>query len=143
MNILGFNSSGNQTSVSIMIDMEVNSFKCSHERKKRPDWRMFLDKVGVNREIQLKDIDVFAFLDCQSSYTATRTIASYLKGIATALEKPLFVIDDNTEIELDSSDVVKLAKEKFLNANSNVDKFHPSLANPSYSLDTKYKKIND
>ena len=143
MNILGFHSSGNQTSVSIMIDMEVNSFKCSHERKERPDWRMFLDKVGVNREIQLKDIDVFAFLDCQSSYTATRTIASYLKGIATALEKPLVVIDDNSEIELDSSDVVKLAKEKFLNANSNVDQFHPSLANPSYSLDTKYKKIND
>ena len=143
MNILGFHSSGNQTSVSIMIDKEVNSFNCSHERKERPDWRMFLDKVGVNRDIQLKDIDVFAFLDCQSSYTATRTIASYLKGIATALEKPLIVIDDNTEIELDSSDVVKLAKEKFLNANSNVDQFHPSLANPSYSLDTKYKKIND
>ena len=143
MNILGFHSSGNQTSVSIMIDMEVNSFNCSHERKERPDWIMFLDKVGVNREIQLKDIDVFAFLDCQSSYTATRTIASYLKGIATALEKPLVVIDDNSEIELDSSDVVKLAKEKFLNANSNVDKFHPSLANPSYSVDTKYKKIND
>ena len=143
MNILGFHSSGNQTSVSIMIDMEVNSFNCSHERKERPDWTMFLDKVGVNREIQLKDVDVFAFLDCQSSYTATRTIASYLKGLATALKKPLIVIDDNTEIELDSSDVVKLAKEKFLNANSNVDQFHPSLANPSYYLDTKYKKIND
>ena len=65
MNILGFHSSGNQTSISIMIDMEVNSFNCSHERKERPDWRMFLDKVGVNRDIQLKDIDVFAFLDCE------------------------------------------------------------------------------
>ena len=43
MNILGFHSSGNQTSVSIMIDMEVNSFNCSHERKERPDWIMFLD----------------------------------------------------------------------------------------------------
>ena len=143
MNILGFQSSGDQTSVSIMIGEEINSFNYSHNRKDRPNWDMFLENIGINNQIQLQDIDIFAFADCQGSYTATRTIASYLKGMAIALEKPLIAIKDNNKIPINSSDVVKLAKEKFLNANSKAEQFHPNLVNPSYSLDTKYKKIND
>ena len=143
MNILGFQSSGDQTSVSIMIGEEINSFYYSHNRKDRPNWNMFLENIGINNQIQLQDIDIFAFADCQGSYTATRTIASYLKGMAIALEKPLIAIEDNNKIPINSSDVVKLAKEKFLNANSKVEQFHPNLVNPSYALDTKYKKIND
>tara|TARA_Y100000766_G_C18520608_1_gene418724 strand:+ start:169 stop:600 length:432 start_codon:yes stop_codon:yes gene_type:complete len=143
MNILGFQSSGDQTSVSIMIGEEINSFNYSHNRKDRPNWDMFLENIGIKNQIQLQDIDIFAFADCQGSYTATRTIASYLKGMAIALEKPLIAIEDNNKIPINSSDAVKLAKEKFLNANSKVEQFHPNLVNPSYSLDTKYKKIND
>ena len=143
MNILGFQSSGDETSVSIMIGEEINSFNYSHDRKERPKWNMFLENIGIHSQTQLQDIDLFAFADCQASYTATRTIASYLKGMAIGLEKPLIAIEDNNELTIDSSDVVKLAKEKFLKANSNVKQFHPNLANPSYSLDTKYKKIND
>jgi hypothetical protein len=143
MNILGFQSSGDETSVSIMIDEEINSFNYSHDRKERPKWNMFLENIGIHSQTQLQDIDLFAFADCQGSYTATRTIASYLKGMAIGFEKPLIAIEDNNELTIDSSDVVKLAKEKFLKANSNVEQFHPNLANPSYSSDTKYKKIND
>ena len=104
---------------------------------------MFLENIGIHSQTQLQDIDLFAFADSQASYSATRTIASYLKGMAIGLEKPLIAIEDNNELTIDSSDVVKLAKEKFLTANSNVDQFNPNLANPSYSLDTKFKKIND
>ena len=85
MYILGFQSSGDQTSVSIMIGEEINSFNYSHNRKDRPNWDMFLENIGINNQIQLQDIDIFAFADCQGSYTATRTIASYLKGMAIAL----------------------------------------------------------
>ena len=143
MNILGFQSSGDETSVSMMNGEEINSFNYSHDRKKRPNWNMFLENVGIQNQKQLKDIDLFAFADCQGSYTATRTIASYLKGMAIGFGKPLIAIEDNNEFTIDSSDVVKLAKDKFLKANSNIEQFHPNLANPSYSLDTKYKKIND
>ena len=119
MNILGFQSSGDETSVSIMIGEEINSFNYSHDRKERPKWNMFLENIGIHSQTQLQDIDLFAFADCQGSYTATRTIASYLKGMAIGFEKPLIAIEDNNELTIDSSDVVKLAKEKFLKANSN------------------------
>ena len=88
MNILAMQSSGDQTSVSVMLDEEINSFSLTHARKDRPDWDMFLSNVGFKRDFELKDIDLFAFGNSQNSYTATRTIASYMKGIAVALLHP-------------------------------------------------------
>ena len=48
MNILAFQSSGDQTSVSIMLDDEINSFNYKHNRKDRPNWNMFLENIGLN-----------------------------------------------------------------------------------------------
>ena len=61
MNILAMQSSGDQTSVSVMLDEEINSFSLTHARKDRPDWDMFLFNVGFKRDFELKDIDLFAF----------------------------------------------------------------------------------
>ena len=128
MNSLGFKSSGDETSLSIMIGEDINSFNDYHDRKERPKWNIFLENIGIHSQTQLQDIDLFAFADCQGSYTATRTIASYLKGMAIGFEKPLIAIEDNNELTIDTSDFVKLAKEQFLKDNSNVEQFHPNLA---------------
>ena len=143
MNILGFQSSGDETSVSIMIGEEINSFNYSHDRKERPKWNMFLENIGIHRQIQLQDIDLFAFADCQNSYTATRLIASYFKGLATAFNKPLIVVDDQTNKDFEADSVVKHAKEIFLSNSLKSKIFDPQNANPSYAKDIKFKKINE
>ena len=94
MNILGMKSTGDQTSVSVMLSDEINSFLISHERKDRPNWEFLLSNIGHKKNFNLDEIDLFAFADCQNSYTATRLIASYLKGLATALGKPLIIVKD-------------------------------------------------
>ena len=134
MNILGFQSSGDETSVSIMIGEEINSFNYSHDRKERPKWNIFLENIGIHRQIQLQDIDLFAFADCQNSYTATRLIASYFKGLATAFNKPLIVVDDQTNKDFEADSVVKHAKEIFL---SNSLKSKMSVSYTHLTLPTK------
>ena len=136
-------SSGDKTSVSVMLDDEINSFSLSHARKDRPNWDMFLQNIGLDRNFELKDIDLFAFGNSQNSYTATRSIASYMKGIAVALGKPLVVIDENSEDEFQADTVAKLAKEKFLSSDPQDKAFDPNYANPSYSEDLNFKKLNE
>ena len=142
MNILGMKSTGDHTSISVMLGDEINSFLISHERKERPNWEHLLSNIGYKKHFILDDIDLFAFADCQNSYTATRLIASYLKGLATALGKPLIVVKDlNNNFEADS--VVKHAKEIFLTNSLKSKIFDPQNANPSYAKDIKFKKINE
>ena len=141
MNILAMQSSGDQTSVSVMLDEEINSFSLTHARKDRPDWDMFLSNVGFKRDFELKDIDLFAFANSQNSYTATRTIASFMKGIALAIDKPLIVITDKGEV-FDAAEVAKEAKQNFLASGSDHKKFDPNLANPTYD-ETNFKKLDE
>ena len=136
-------SSGDKTSVSVMLNEEINSFTLSHARKDRPNWDMFLSNIGLNRNFELKDIDLFAFGNSQNSYTATRSIASYMKGIAVALGKPLIVIDENYQDEFQADTIAKLAKEKFLSLDSQDKILDPNFANPSYSEDLNFKKLNE
>ena len=143
MNILALQSSGDQTSISVMIDMEIVSFNYSHERKDRPNWNMFLENVGLNSTFTLQDIDLFAYSNCQVSYTATRTIASFLKGVAVALNKPLLAIDDDNEKQFDSSEIIKIAKDQFSQSDKKSDSFNPATENPSYSTKNNFKKINE
>ena len=143
MNILGMKSTGDQTSISVMLGQEINSFLISHNRKDRPNWEFLLSNIGYKKNFYLDEVDLFAFADCQNSYTATRLIASYLKGLATALEKPLIVVEDINNNDFDADSVVKNAKEIFLNNTKDNQIFDPQNANPSYSQDTKFKKINE
>jgi tRNA A37 threonylcarbamoyladenosine modification protein TsaB len=41
----------------------------------------------------MDDIDIFAYANDEGSYTATRSVASFLKGISSALNKPLVIVD--------------------------------------------------
>ena len=143
MKVLAINSSGDRTSISVILDDEINSFTMSHERKDRPNWDMFLDYAGHNQIFTLKEIDLFAFGNNQNSYTATRTIASYLKGLAIALEKPLISIDCLSEDDIKADDIALKAKDKFIKADSKKDIFDPAKANPSYKEDLKFKKIHE
>jgi tRNA A37 threonylcarbamoyltransferase TsaD len=142
MKVLAMNSSGDRTSISVLLDDEINSFTMSHERKERPNWDMFLDYVGHNQTFTLKEIDLFAFGNNQNSYTATRTIASYLKGLAIALERPLMSIDCTSD-DIESDDIAMIAKEKYTKADYRKDLFDPAQANPSYKEDLKFKKIHE
>ena len=142
MNILGMKSTGDQTSVSVMLGDEINSFLICHERKDRPNWEFLLSNIGHKKNFNSDEIDLFAFADCQNSYTATRLIASYLKGLATALGKPLIVVKDLSN-NFEADFVVKNAKEIFLKNTKDNKLFDPQNANPSYSQDTKFKKINE
>ena len=141
MNVLAIKSSGDHTSISVILNQEINTFSMSHERKERPDWELFLSSIGHNKTFKLKDIDLFAFANSQNSYTATRTIASFMKGIAVAIDKPLIVITDKGEV-FDAAEVAKEAKQNFLASGSNHKKFDPNLANPTYD-ETNFKKLDE
>lgn len=141
MNVLAIKSSGDHTSVSVILNDDINTYSMSHERKERPDWNLFLSNVGYKKSFNLEDIDIFAFANSQNSYTATRTVATFLKGMAVGLEKPLIVINDNSEV-LDADEVAKKAKQTFLASGSDRKKFDPNLANPTYD-ETNFKKLNE
>ena len=55
MKILAMESSGDKTSVSVMLDEEINSFTLSHARKDRPNWDMFLDNIGHKKIFNLSE----------------------------------------------------------------------------------------
>jgi len=143
MKVLAMKSSGDRTSVSVMLNDEINSFSMMHERKERPNWEMFLDNIGLNQTFTLKEIDVFAFANNQNSYTATRTIASYMKGLAVALNKPLISIEDELEDNLEPDSIAVKAKEIFEKKRNDNKEFDPRNANPSYKEDVKFKKLNE
>lgn len=137
MNVLAIKSSGDHTSVSVILNDDINTYSMSHERKERPDWNLFLSNVGYKKSFNLEDIDIFAFANSQNSYTATRTVATFLKGMAVGLQKPLIAINDEVEV-LDADEVAKKAKQTFLASGSDRKKFDPNLANPTYH-ETNFK----
>ena len=139
MKILAIKSSGDRTGISLMLNDEINSFTMDHDRKDRPNWDMFLENIGHKKIFNLSEIDLFAFENNQNSFTATRIAASYLKGIATALKKPLISIEDNLDIE----ELVIIAKEKFLSAEDAHKRFDPKNVNPTYEEDIKFRKLNE
>ena len=139
MKILAIKSSGDRTGISLMLNDEINSFTMDHDRKDRPNWDMFLDNIGHKKIFNLSEIDLFAFENNQNSFTATRITASFLKGIATALNKPLISIENNLDIE----ELVIIAKEKFLSAEDAHKRFDPKNVNPTYEEDIKFRKLNE
>ena len=139
MKILAIKSSGDRTGISLMLNDEINSFTMDHDRKDRPNWDMFLDNIGHKKIFNLSEIDLFAFENNQNSFTATRIAASFLKGVATALKKPLILIEDNLDIE----ELVIIAKEKFLSAEDADKRFDPKNVNPTYEEDIKFRKLNE
>ena len=139
MKILAIKSSGDRTGISLMLNDEINSFTMDHDRKDRPNWDMFLDNIGHKKIFNLSEIDLFAFENNQNSFTATRITASFLKGIAIALKKPLISIEDNLDIE----ELVIIAKEKFLSAEDADKRFDPKNVNPTYEEDIKFRKLNE
>ena len=143
MKILAIKTSGDHTSVSVILNDEINSFSMTHDRKERPDWNFFLANIGHKKTFSLKDIDLFAYANSQDSYTATRTVASYLKGIAIALSKPLMTVteEDNKNFEADM--VAKIAKENFLAVDKNCEQIAPNNANPLYKQESTFKKLDE
>ena len=139
MKILAIKSSGDRTGISLMLNDEINSFTMDHDRKDRPNWDMFLDNIGHKKIFNLSEIDLFAFENNQNSFTATRITASFLKGIAIALNKPLISIENNLDIE----ELVIIAKEKFLSAEDADKRFNPKNVNPTYEEDIKFRKLNE
>jgi hypothetical protein len=79
MNVLAISSSGSITSSCLIFGDDVISLSISHQRKSRPDWDFLIENVGVNSIISIEEIDIFAFGNNTDSYTATRSVASYLK----------------------------------------------------------------
>ena len=62
---------------------------------------------------------------------------------ATALKKPLILIEDNSENNLDVEELVIIAKEKFLSAEDAHKRFDPKNVNPTYEEDIKFRKLNE
>ena len=143
MKILAIKSSGDRTSISVMLNDEINSFSMDHDRKDRPNWAMLLENIGHNTIFNLDEIDLFAFANNQNSYTATRIVSSYLKGISSALKKPLISIEDGDNGELEIDEIVIIAKGKFLSNEDRDNAFKPKNINPSYNEDIKFKKLDE
>ena len=143
MNVIAIQSSGNQTSLCSIIKDDVVQYSIKHERKERPNWSEMLINIGLDSFFTLEEIDVFAYANNSNSYTATRSVAAYLKGITSAISKPLIIIDSDDVDSLDADAVAKKAIEKYLNSKNNLDSFKPDTANPIYSSIPQYKKVNE
>ena len=65
--------------------------------------------MGLDSFFAIEEIDIFAYANNSGSYTATRSVAAYLKGIASAISKPLIVIDSDDIDNLNADDVAKKA----------------------------------
>jgi hypothetical protein len=143
MNVLAIQSSGDQTSLCAIIKDDVVQYSIKHERKDRPDWSEMFSNVGLDSFFTLDDIDIFSYANNSSSYTATRSVAAYLKGVTSAIGKPLIVIDSENIDSLDSDVIAKKALEKFINPKEGIKAFSPDIANPIYSSIPQYKKINE
>jgi tRNA A37 threonylcarbamoyladenosine modification protein TsaB len=143
MNVLAIQSSGNETSLCVILGDDVLEYSISHDRKDRPNWQEMLSQIGLDSFFSMADIDIFAYANNEDSYTATRSVASYLKGISSALKKPLITIDANKINTISSNLVAKNAIQKFKDSGMQSDLFDSKDANPTYALETKYKKINE
>ena len=143
MNILAIDSSGDQTSVCVMLDKDVISFSSKHERKDRPNWNQLLSNIGHKKIFQLDDIDLFAYANSENSYTATRSVATYLKAVTVALDKPLVAVLAEEHEGAHADKIAMAAKQQFENSGFDRKAFDPDDANPVYTIDTQYKKIND
>ena len=115
----------------------------THQRKERPNWEILLKNIGLNSTFDIKDVDLFAFANNQNSYTATRSVASYLKGLAFALKKPLISVEDESSKHEEVFNVAMKAKEIFLRDGAESVSFDPKNANPSYEDDIQFKKLNE
>ena len=143
MNVLAIQSSGNETSLCVILKDDVLQYSISHERKDRPNWLEMLSQIGLDSFFSLNDIDIFAYANNEDSYTATRSVASYLKGISSALNKPLIAIDVTETNNVSSNLVAKNALQKFMDSGMNSEIFNSKNANPTYAIETQYKKINE
>ncbi len=91
----------------------------------------------------LDDIDLFAYANSENSYTATRSVATYLKGVTVALDKPLIAVLAEEHEGFHADKILMSAKQQFENSGFNPKAFDPNDANPVYAIDTQYKKINE
>ncbi len=66
-----------------------------------------------------------------------------LKGISSALNKPLIAIDVTETNNISSDLVAKNALQKFMDSGMNSEIFNSKNANPTYAIETQYKKINE
>ena len=85
-------------------------------------------------------INCLGIMPCDVSETSS--LENVCDGIEGNIDFFVHAVAYSDKNEL-SGKYLNTSKEKFLKANSNVEQFNPNLANPSYSLDTKYKKINE
>jgi len=143
MRVLAIQSTGDQTSVSVINNDDILTYSLDHERKDRPDWNKMLQNIGLGMSFTLNDIDLFAYANSTGSYTATRSVASYLKGISVALNQPLMAISANNIDELSADSIAKLALDQFKQSDYDKSFFDPDEANPIYASDPQYKKINE
>ena len=142
MNVLAIQSSGDQTSVCVIYNDDLISFSINHERKDRPDWNKLLTKIGLNSIFTLENITLFCYANSSGSYTATRSVASYMKGIAIALKKPLIAVKTEQIDNLAADLVAKIAMLQFEDSGKNAKAFSAAKANPIYATDPQYKKTN-
>ena len=143
MNILAIQSSGNSTSLCVVLKDDVLQYSINHDRKDRPNWLEMLSAIGLDSFFSMDDIDIFAYANDEGSYTATRSVASFLKGISSALNKPLVIVDVEDINNISSDVIAKQAHQKFIDSGMKADYFETKDANTTYTEETQYKKIHE
>ena len=94
MKLLAIDSSGGTSSVALIYEDEILSYSKDHSRKQRPNWNKLLSSVGINSQINISEIDCFAFGRGPGSYTGIRSLASFMKGLSWTQDKPLIGISN-------------------------------------------------
>jgi len=94
MKLLAIDSSGDTSSVTLIYEDDILSYSKDHSRKERPNWNKLLSSVGINSQINISEIDCFAFGRGPGSYTGIRSLASFMKGLSWTQNKPLIGISN-------------------------------------------------
>ena len=58
MNVLAIQSSGNETSLCVILGDDVLEYSISHQRKDRPNWQEMLSQIGLDSFFFIDDIDI-------------------------------------------------------------------------------------
>ena len=66
-----------------------------------------------------------------------------MKGLAVALKKPLIAIKSDDIDELSADSIAKFALLEYKNSGFNPEMFNPKDANPIYTQELQYKKVNE
>jgi len=92
LKILAIDITSNYSSMAYLNGDEINSVVIEHDLKERPNWDDLFLGLGKEKTDILNSLSALAYANGPGSYTALRSAASFLKGLAYSQQFPIIPI---------------------------------------------------